>query len=184
MIRCRCCKKLTANKKFCSRSCSNTINNSLSPKRKVQLRHCKACNQQLPPRDRRRYCSKACKQRFLAEKRGWHFDVQSVESITVADLKLRYRNSNCSPSIGLGSCIRHYCRKMNAKLLEELKHCQCCGYDKHVELCHIKPISAFGDDATMHDINGSCNIYILCRNHHWEFDHGMLDQNLIKPRPV
>lgn len=54
---------------------------------------------------------------------------------------------------------------------KHIKKCESCGYDKHVEVCHIKPISSFSEDALITDINHRSNIKILCPNCHWEFDH-------------
>lgn len=47
-----------------------------------------------------------------------------------------------------------------------------CGYDKHVEVCHIKPISEYDLDIKVSEINHKSNIHILCPNCHWEFDNG------------
>lgn len=50
-----------------------------------------------------------------------------------------------------------------------------CGYSKHVEVCHIKDVAEFPDDATLAEINSPANLYGLCPTHHWEFDNNMLD---------
>ena len=50
--------------------------------------------------------------------------------------------------------------------------CQRCGYDKHVDCCHIKAIKDFSDDTLVSDINKPSNLIMLCRNCHWEFDRG------------
>lgn len=52
--------------------------------------------------------------------------------------------------------------------------CLECGYSAHVEVCHIKPVSSFKEDALVSEINNVSNLVALCRNHHWEFDHGVL----------
>lgn len=52
--------------------------------------------------------------------------------------------------------------------------CQNCKYSKHVEVCHIKSISSYDPNTLVSEINDSKNIFILCRNCHWEFDHGLL----------
>lgn len=62
--------------------------------------------------------------------------------------------------------VRGRARKDN-----KIKECQRCGYDKHVEVCHIKPISSFSDDTLIDSVNNKDNILILCPNCHWEFDH-------------
>ena len=50
-----------------------------------------------------------------------------------------------------------------------------CGYDKHYEIAHIKPVSDFEDDALITEINSIDNLIALCPNHHWEFDNGLLN---------
>lgn len=60
------------------------------------------------------------------------------------------------------------------------KPCENCGYDKHVELCHIKAISEFPLDSTISEINSKDNIIQLCRNCHWELDNGHLKIENIK----
>ena len=55
------------------------------------------------------------------------------------------------------------------------KECLICGYSNHVEVCHIKSVSSFGDNDKIRDINSIENLVGLCPNHHWEFDNGKID---------
>ena len=66
--------------------------------------------------------------------------------------------------------------RTNAKIVaKELdQRCYICGYSKHVEVCHIKPVSSFSLDSKLSDVNHISNLIMLCPNHHWEFDNGML----------
>lgn len=52
--------------------------------------------------------------------------------------------------------------------------CRNCKYDKHIQVCHIKSVSSFPDEAIISDINHLSNLIGLCPNCHWEFDHGLL----------
>lgn len=52
--------------------------------------------------------------------------------------------------------------------------CVICGYDKHIEVAHIKSVSEFDDCATIDEINALDNLIGLCPNHHWEYDNGLL----------
>lgn len=52
--------------------------------------------------------------------------------------------------------------------------CAICGYDKHIEVAHIKAVSEFNDDTPIKDINSINNLIGLCPNHHWEYDNGIL----------
>lgn len=53
--------------------------------------------------------------------------------------------------------------------------CAICGYDKHVEVAHIKAVSEFCDSSTLREINSIDNLIGLCPNHHWEYDNGLLE---------
>lgn len=69
----------------------------------------------------------------------------------------------------INSHVRQFARYwLNHLRLEPCRH---CGYDKHVELAHIKPISEYSIDATLGEINSEENIIPLCPNCHWEFDN-------------
>lgn len=60
------------------------------------------------------------------------------------------------------------------KASEKNKCCVICGYNKHYEVCHIKPVSEFDDTITLREINDINNLVALCRNHHWEYDKGLI----------
>lgn len=57
------------------------------------------------------------------------------------------------------------------------KCCNKCGYDKHVEICHIKSVSSFSGDSLLGEINHKSNLMGLCPNCHWEFDNGLWNIN-------
>ena len=52
------------------------------------------------------------------------------------------------------------------------KKCHICGYD-HIQICHIRDVSDFPDDALISEINALLNLIPLCPNHHREFDRKM-----------
>lgn len=54
------------------------------------------------------------------------------------------------------------------------KCCEHCGYDRYYEVCHIKAISDFPDEALVIEVNDLSNLEALCPNCHWELDHGGL----------
>lgn len=78
------------------------------------------------------------------------------------------------------SHIRGLCRSWNKDLLKY--PCQRCSYSIHIELCHKKSVSSFKETDLVGEVNDPDNIYVLCRNCHWEFDHGYLSHEQIKPR--
>ena len=70
------------------------------------------------------------------------------------------------------SHVRAFNRSWNKELTK--RPCQNCGYNKHVELAHIKAVSTFPNEALLSEINGPSNVIPLCPNCHWEFDNGIL----------
>ena len=54
------------------------------------------------------------------------------------------------------------------------KKCIVCGYDNHVDIAHIVPVSEFDKSSKLSEINGMINLVPLCPNHHWEFDSGLI----------
>lgn len=62
--------------------------------------------------------------------------------------------------------------------MKHITSCQVCGYNKHVEVCHIKPISKFDHSSLISEINHPDNLYILCPNCHWEFDNNILTNGI------
>ncbi len=147
---CKNCGKETENPKFCSRSCAAIANNTIYKKRKPQGK-CAECGK--PVVSDRKYC-KECFQDSLIS-----FDRSTLGEVKQNN-KLWQLNNN----------IRTRARKV-ALNSNDIKSCVFCGYDKHVEVCHIKPISEFPDDATVAEINALENLILLCPNCHWEFDH-------------
>jgi predicted HNH restriction endonuclease len=147
---------------FCSRSCSAKVNNKITPKRMVEG-NCKECCTPIP--SALIYC-KECSSKVLAPIKGrFYYDDKTLEEATREGKKAsRY----CT--------IREYARKTLSKSGIE-RCCQNCGYDKHVEVCHIKSISSFDLSTTIREINDLSNLIYLCPNCHWELDKGILKLN-------
>jgi hypothetical protein len=162
MKECLNCKKETKNPKFCSRSCSATYTNKTVTKKKL-TRKCKKCDA-LALR-KKRFCELHDQEEFK-NKRIW------IEKLSIKHYCYRFLESKLHPSSKFAH-IRGLCRswhKDKTKL-----PCHNCGYSKHVELCHIKPISSFHEDTLIGVVNAEENIVQLCPNCHWEFDNGRLE---------
>lgn len=148
-MNCLQCQCETKNPKFCSRSCSAKYTNTINPKRK-KVRICKSCPNLIGRG--RTYC-KSC--------RGPRNDDPTLGSLILkyskhhrssAFVLIRTRARAIADSIGWKSCVK-------------------CGYDKHIEIAHIKPISSYSDDTLISVINKVDNLIPLCPNCHWEFDN-------------
>lgn len=75
--------------------------------------------------------------------------------------------------------IRKSARNYSMRILPH--YCANCNYDKHFEVCHIKPIKDFNlTEVTVYDINNKDNLIHLCPNCHWEFDNNQLTLEEIK----
>jgi HNH endonuclease len=54
------------------------------------------------------------------------------------------------------------------------RECAACGYNLHVDICHIRPVADFPAEATLAEVNAPSNLIALDKRCHWEFDHGYL----------
>lgn len=154
MNECRNCNNLTNNPVFCTRSCAAIFNNTNNPKRKWR---CKKCNLVKPKSSSRARMCQDCKDIFTTPK-----------FLTVGEVKSHYLKRGYSYN-NVYSYIRERSRKY-VKLFNN-PFCAKCGYNKHVEVAHIKPISKFDDNSKIEDINNPSNLILLCPNCHWELDN-------------
>lgn len=143
-------------KQFCTQTCSARHNNKIR-KRKTVQRKCKTCDNLV--RDRRKYCS-ACTKSLRASKIHLH---------TKATL-IGQRNGYQS----YRSSVQHHAKLIYRQSGREYI-CSNCGYDKHVEICHIISVSNFDASTTVEEINRIENLTALCPNCHWEFDNNLLE---------
>lgn len=156
---------------FCSRSCAARINNQ--GKRRHPPRNCRKCQKTYITTKQHRslgYCEE-CKATF--------FTTEQAKQMTIKEYTERDSVKNKHPS-WRSAHIRNFNRSWNQDLAK--LPCQVCSYTTHVELAHIKAISDFSETATLGEINSPDNIYVLCPNHHWEFDNGKLLSENIPPR--
>lgn len=153
---CDCCRKLTNNTRFCSRSCSAKITNKESTKRKL-TRLCTKCNNII-----RNSRSLLCDMHFKEYQNRFQQDS------TIGEYRSKLSVKDKHPS-WFNSHIRHFARSW-LKHLRDLP-CAKCGYALHVELAHITPVSKFSDETKIGEVNREENVIQLCPNCHWEFDN-------------
>jgi len=157
MKECLKCGTKTSNPKFCGRSCAASFNNTLKPKRQPESL-CASCG--MPNTKTRKYC-KECFLRFMNER-----STERWENCTLKEIK----GKGSANAGGRYPYIRTLARK---KYIESGKPmcCEECGYDKHVDIAHIKDIRHFDENTFVSEINDIDNLRALCKNHHWEFDN-------------
>lgn len=155
MKKCLNCGTKTHNKKFCSRSCSATYNNTLAPKRALEG-SCRSCD--TPISSGRTYCTNC-----------YTIDWSKVTKDQMLGRRAYQKHSR----------IRDLARKAYSKLGRP-KSCHICEYKAHIEVCHIKGIGLFPSTAYITEINHPSNLIGLCPNCHWELDHGLLEISDLK----
>lgn len=177
---------------FCSKKCHGNARKLLT------LVKCEECGKTVekPARDAGRFCSQGCANRHIGR-------VKVARSLNQGRLcecgnRLRSRSECCK------SCRSRATRLANnAKTLQEVreecgssfefhaklrgwsrlayegpKSCYACGYDLHVDIAHIRPVSDFPTSALVSEVNDPSNLVALDKRCHWEFDHGYLQLNL------
>jgi 5-methylcytosine-specific restriction endonuclease McrA len=147
---CKNCNKETQNPKFCSLSCSASYNNRVNPKRKRNPKYRCKCGK------RKKYSALLCRKCRTREN----------EKTPIKDL---YYGNDANKYAGIRGRARTTFFNNN-----KIPLCKICGYDKHVEVCHIKAINEFSDDTPIGIVNSLNNLIGLCPNCHWEYDHGLL----------
>jgi DNA-directed RNA polymerase subunit M/transcription elongation factor TFIIS len=155
-MNCINCKEETGNPKFCSRRCAAIYNNKYVHKIALVKRFCRRCGK-LIERNSYKDNSVLCEN---CRSREYQFD----DNVSLKDVI--YTKHHKSSAFAL---VRSRARRV-AEILG-MNKCFVCGYDKHVEISHKKPISSFSEDTLVKVINSPDNLIALCRNHHWEFDH-------------
>lgn len=160
IMQCLQCEALTENPKFCNRSCSATYNNKRSPKRKPEHK-CLDCGS--PCTARRARCAD-CYEAWIAAR-----SAERWLSVTLGEFKA---NGNAN----FGSrypYLRSLARKSFVCSGRPMV-CEFCGYSTHVEIAHFPEINSWPNSATIAEINHLDNLHAFCRNHHWEFDNGLI----------
>lgn len=154
------CQTETMNPKFCSRSCAASINNKLYPKRPKES-FCKSCN--IPVCSGTSRC-KPCHKIWQDNRSIERYDKETLKSM---------RGSGNANKGSRYPIIRQLSRKKYLASGLPLV-CKICNYDFHVDIAHIKEIKSFDEDTILGIINHIDNLVALCKNHHWELDHGKL----------
>ena len=149
-------------KKFCNTKCANRrarpwLDGKVGPPRK-KPRDCIRCGKKCPG-DRSKFCSDKCRGMAAIEGLGRR---------TKGELFSSRKNWQAARS-----AIRQHAERV-FELYELPKNCAKCGYSVHTEIAHAKAVSKFPPSATIREINDPGNLVALCRNHHWEFDNGVL----------
>ena len=156
LVNCQCCNKefnkapsqiKKTKNNFCSKSCAASFNNKKTKKRPLTKKCC-SCGELIYAS--RKYCS---------ECNGITNNDKSLATLT-------YHKGHRSNAFG---AIR--ARARNIAIKAGWTKCCKCGYDKHIEIAHVKSIGEFPPETPIKVINHIDNLLPLCPNCHWEFDN-------------
>jgi hypothetical protein len=132
---------------YCSRSCSSSANNRKNP-RKKRTKKCLSCDNYIL--SNRKRC-KNCWPNIISP------DTTLGEAMNL---------------IGVRSSVYNTIRSRARSIAKKLGMNKCsCGYDKHVEIAHLKSIASFSLDTKLSVINDPSNLAAMCPNCHWEYDN-------------
>ena len=158
-------------KPFCSKICANVyrIRHTFAQPRKVISPQsiCQQCNNIFDlymRKDGKYWKSRFCKMCLLIKQsRG-----KLITEYTKGEIMAKHKNW----THGRGKICKHarktYSRSSKPKI------CIVCGYDRHYEVAHIKPVADFSNETLISEINHLDNLTALCPIHHWEHDNGYL----------
>ncbi len=165
-------------RKFCSRSCAAKYNNKHMPKRKRKqvTKTCTSCASSFRRQKRETRCVTCVENGVYRRHTG--LPAVNSQNLTLGDFVQYHQRQGHHKSLYFCE-VRAYCRLRNDKLRTA---CQVCGYSTHVDLCHLTPLASFPLTATLGEVNAPENILVLCRNHHWELDHGIISVKEIPKR--
>lgn len=139
---------------FCNNSCAAQFSNKIAIKR-PRTKKCKKCKKAIL--SKLTYCDVCYKvKHYISDK-----------TLAEAVSRKKYNDANRYSSIR-GNARNVYAANNLPR------QCKCCGYKKHIEICHKKDISSFPPETLISEINSIENLVALCRNHHWELDHNEL----------
>lgn len=142
---------------FCSRTCSASYNNKAFPKKR------KNTTTTITPK----ICNKCQSVFFTPRKSLCHKCSSGLNKDRLLSNVIYDRHHKSSAYAFVRTRARAIAKKLG------WKSCRNCEYDKHIEICHIKPISDFPYDSMLSDINNKSNLIPLCPNCHWEFDNNL-----------
>jgi hypothetical protein len=159
-------------KKFCSKSCAATYNNKIYPKKHSSpYGRCQYCGSTIVLRKKRKggyfprkYCNNCYKRMSVLNQNKGIYD-----DSTKGELLKRTLNWQSARSIIRFKATQIY--YLSGKPLI----CKICGYSDHVDIAHVKRVADFSNDTLLITINHIDNLVALCPNHHWEYDHKILN---------
>jgi hypothetical protein len=158
---------------FGRKRCKNCIEQlkqtgTMSYNKERQNKECINCGEVFSGLSYSKYCSIECKKDYRKRNNKGSRNPIGID-LTLKDATYDYLHKS-----SMFALVRSRSRSIGKSHGLD-KKCFNCGYSKHVEICHIKPVHKFTEGSLVSEINSLSNLIGLCPNCHWEFDHGMLN---------
>ena len=180
-----CSKEFYGRYKTCSTYCGKILSKKTKKSRDYSTYKkdngkietiCLQCNKVFfAAKNTQKFCSYQCSCRYNIAINKNKKDAQYIAALLDKNTKTSKADIKNSSSFGENRYVKiRYNAQQVYKYSNSLYVCAHCGYDKHVEICHIKAIKDFDDSALISEINSKENLIALCPNCHWEFDHHLL----------
>lgn len=154
----------TKRKKFCNRSCSARYSNR-DRDQSPTVRECRLCHK--PFTVNRMRNGVLSKSQLCRECKR----IDTISNLTLAELFEKRKNWQSARTGVRNHAWLTYERSGRPMV------CAVCGYDKHIDVCHVAAVSDFAKTTLIRDVNCIDNLIALCPNHHWEYDNGLLQLN-------
>lgn len=169
-------KSINRKQIYCSKQCYEKHKNSKRKKKK-----CKLCNNTMQSQSKicrqcflikiKSYCQK-CGKNYSSKNSKYCENCKIKKIVGGFDYTLKDATYTLHHKSSAYALVRTRARAIASKL--GWNSCKICGYNKHIEVAHIKSISSFGEDTLVSIINDPSNLVPLCPNCHWELDNGLL----------
>jgi hypothetical protein len=156
---------------------------------------CKKCskiievkeNEKVSSTKRKKFCNRSCSSSFnnqgiLRVKKlpeNNKNKVKKSSGINISDLTKEEIFKRYNSYQGGRSMICKNAKKVYDESGRD-KKCFECGYERKIDIAHIKSVSSFSLDSKISEINDIRNLLALCPNHHSEFDDGYLKIDIDK----
>lgn len=149
---------------YCAKTCTATIS-------KV-VRICEYCGGPFQSRNTpQRFCCRKCaeenRKAETAQRNVPRPSKRLLESKVLGDLRTRRGR------VGFHNRLRRHARLVYERSGLPMECCV-CGYERGLDVCHIRPVGDFPDTALVGEVNSLDNLMVLDKLCHWEYDNGLL----------
>lgn len=138
---------------------------------------CRWCDQIIRPHEKEKI-SMVKKRKFCCRKCSMLWRNKNIVNSKTTDFLDRTKKEiyeQCRFPSDANAAIARNAKRLLQRI-KPINKCVICGSTKRLEVCHIRSIADFSNDAYIYEINKMNNIIMLCPNCHYAFDDHRLSQ--------